>query len=375
MEEKEQPQGEQEPRASDFTDYDQFTAAVAQHAARQAVRQAVAEAQAPKETPAEKAERERYEAAIDPSTGQYRSLAHLHNYVGSPLEVLPGGPNPTAYGPDDEDRYAEDLRAFKTGREVAKALRPAPELRLTPFEDDQFAGQRREIGERIHDLRLKAMEAKRRSETKQGFTEKDFDERADAWVRALDKLPPRPSEVYAEEQRERFDSGSVDLLYDEKLRGSPQWDDPRLAADAPVLVAKVNEVAKTTLRLPLEQTPFGEITPCRPENMCTVELSPAAMERWKALVYRSGDAQDADSIFRRSWAALHRLGFASSARRAFPPSEAEEGGGPEEPKKEKPGRSLESMSFKQYESYMNKREQDAKRFQRAPILPPRKGGK
>lgn len=349
-----------EPKAEDFDDYDKFTAAIADFAVRKAMLPPP-----PVETAQDKAWRE-----ATNEDGEFKSLAHMARYTGEPLEGLEGGPDPRRYGTSaqEETRYEEDLRAFKVGRSVAAALKPSPgPPPLVPYGDDPHRTEREAIKARILDYDGKAKAARERGETRECYREVDYRERIASEQKSLDKLPPEPAVIHAQEMREKLESGAVDLLFDPKLKDDSLWLDERMGHDAPVLVAEANERARTTLRLPLEDSPYGNVLPVRPENMCRVELSEDDMRRFKLPAYHSGGPQDADSVFRRSWAALHKLGFASMAKRAFEPAQEEE----EEPKPREKTPDLEHMTNKQYMDFMNAR--DDERCGRKPFWPAKRG--
>jgi hypothetical protein len=158
--------------------------------------------------------------------------------------------------------------------------------------------------------------------------------------------------VFLETQQADLTDKAVEALYDEKHIDDPVWGEPRMQADAPIEVCKANSRAETIIRLPVEESPHGNVALCKPRNMCKLDLSADVVKRFQQMVYQQGGDQDADSVLRRSWQVLHKLGYASQAKRAFPETQEEEA-----PKaKGKTARSLEGMSNREFQEYRNKQE-------------------
>jgi hypothetical protein len=232
---------------------------------------------------------------------------------------------------------------------MAAAFRPQPQPpQLSPWPDDPHGQERAELTALSLDYGKQAIMARDSGRTEAA---REWRARQVQVETALAKLPPAPQETYVREALEEGDSKAVDLLFDPKRKDDSCWEDPRVQADAAVLVAKVNRSAKTRIRLPMEESPFGAILPSRPENMVEVPVPADVAERFKRLVYSTGEGADPEKIFRRSWSALRGLGYAALAKRAFEGGEQSEG-------REK---SPEQETYKEYAARMNKKDQKRRR--------------
>jgi len=144
---------------------------------------------------------------------------------------------------------------------------------------------------------------------------------------------------------EEQDSKGIDLLYREDLADHPMWGNERLQNDSGIVVARGIQRAKTTLRLPCEVSPFGNVAPCTPKNMMTVTLPEDQMKNLKDMISSHRDA-DPETVFRATWRALHTLGYAGTAERAFESQESTE-----EAPDGKPHKDPSKMTQRQFEKW------------------------
>jgi hypothetical protein len=84
-----------------------------------------------------------------------------------------------------------------------------------------------------------------------------------------------------------------------------------------VVISRFNENSKDgTVVIPEEDSPHGNIRAIHPSTMKVIELPSQQYESWKRNVYGSGNEGDFDDLFRKSWAVLHQMGYAKTARSA-----------------------------------------------------------
>jgi hypothetical protein len=106
---------------------------------------------------------------------------------------------------------------------------------------------------------------------------------------------------------------SIGALFDPKLVEDKAWDHPRMRHDAEIVVTRANSRNRHgVIALPMESSPFGEPLPVHPKNMCQIQLPLDQFESFKTMVYSSGGDNFAQEVFRRSWRALHTLGYADA---------------------------------------------------------------
>jgi len=287
-----------------------------------------------------------------------REMEHFEQVQGG---LRPDEPNFLAYpqGPAD-DRYLSDMRVFELVTAI-RATRPKPQApSLSPFPDDEHWKERREAEEWEADCLTKAERAKAEGDFAR---EKTWRDRAAFKRKDLEALGPSKAELAQKEYEHLKNYDSITLLGEFSLDDSPFWDSPRAQHDSKVQIHRVNNAGgKTVLVLPKEESPFGAMMPIKPSNMLYFDLPQEVAEEIRQFVY-SGQEEDQDALFRRTWDHLHKLGYANTGKPTFsPPKEEAEEKGKEEEKKEV--KDPDEMSQKEFEAEREKGEKP-----RNPILP------
>ena len=295
------------------------------------------------------------ETAFESQEPEFKTLGDFYDYSESRPNIPEGGPDPRDYSIEDEDSFEKDLADFKKdladfkqrsaiSQVVREALQPQ-EPGLTPYADDPYGSQRRELESRVADSERKAETAKAKGETREGFTEQDHRDRAAQYFKDLEKLPPPTAQIFEQKQRMAQDEQAVSLTCDPTLADDDNWSNPRVQNDAAVLIAKTNREGRV-IRLPQEDSPWGNLLPAEPKNMVVFDLPERQLEAVQRELAGLG-SKTPDEEMRTTWAILRRHGFASFGRRAV-----EENVLPEE-EAPKPTRNPDKMTQKEFEAWRN----------------------
>jgi|GEM_PF-5556822 len=279
--------------------------------------------------------------------GEFKSLGHMLNYTGSMPELPEGAPNPEGYRPDQEDKFREDLNLYRQEKAISKGISEAlkqaapQEPGLTPWGDDPYRKQRQEFQAWHDKCQRMAQRAKDNGQPQE----------ADAWVKRshyfdsdMEKLPPPPVVQYHQEQDAKISKGAVDILFDPNNEKHPFWNEDRIQSDAAAELHRHNQRG-SNIRLPLENTPFGNIQNIRPSNMIQFDLPENQVESFRQHVYGSGES-DPDKLFRRSWSWLHKFGYAQSGKLAIEPKAPKK-----TEEKKKITRHPDDMSYSEFEQW------------------------
>jgi hypothetical protein len=201
--------------------------------------------------------------------------------------------------------------AYALQRDRTEQAEAAAKTTLTPFPDDPHRAKRAELERLSTEFGIEAIKQK-----EAGNIEKyrDWRQRQLQYENELSKLPPKPEQQYAQAASDHVDFVSVGTLFNKETADDKKWDHPRMQADAGIVISRANSRNPGgVIALPMESSPFGEPLPIHPKNMCQVQLPADQYERFKNMVYRSGGDDSPQETIKRSWKALHKLGFAAAA--------------------------------------------------------------
>lgn len=297
----------------------------------------------------------------------------------SQQEREPGAPDPTNFQNYDEYVSAMvDFRISKHGLAVGdipervgdavtrsllthahEAARPKPPA-ATPFPDDPHRHEREELARQSLEY---GQEAYRAEDTGRSDEARRWRERQRQVEKEIERLPEAPEIQF----RKMVEDGQwfvgAEGLLDEKNADNEQfWNDPRILHDAPLAVVQANKRSRNGFLLLPEEigAAFGNLAPCKPSSMVQFKLPPDVAESFKKEVYSSGGSDDPDAVLRKSWAVLHKLGYAGTGTRAFEPK-AESGDREKSP---------DAMSFVEFCRWREEGEKP-----RTPFVFPRRAGR
>ncbi|MFC1580012.1 hypothetical protein ACFL4N_03780 [Thermodesulfobacteriota bacterium] len=263
-------------------------------------------------------DQEEWDGVSEPQPADFEDY---DEYVKSRIDwrlTQAGGPGPSS----------EQVRQEIAGA-VREGLKPPPQP-LHPLPDDELLGPRQDAISWIADCRQKEQECRIKGDTK-GI--RAWQERAQWGVKDIEKLGPSLAEKAAEELSDISDYQNTSKLFDEYTADDPAWDSPRMKHDASIVVNRTNQRSRNgVICLPQESSPYGEVLEVHPKNMCHIQLPPTELARYKAMVFSSGGDPSPKATFKRSWEALHKLGYASQA---VPSYEAKSGHSEGEPDPDK----------------------------------------
>lgn len=259
------------------------------------------------------------------------------------------GEPPSATDFTDYDKYVAAMADYKI-RQALSAPPPPPQPN-PDIMDDPHGAERAELIRQSLEYGKQSLMCKEAGDTKKFH---DWRERQRQVEKDLEKLPPPPEVEYAQKMFEEIDSKSVDLLCREDLADHPMWTNEKMINDASIVVARGIMKARTTLRLPMEISPFGDVADCTPRNMMTVKLPEDQMKRLQSMVSADG-AKDPKATERAAWRALHQLGYAGVAERAIKSKERAE-----KETEGKPHKDPDKMTQKEFTKW--RESQGAKRY-------------
>jgi hypothetical protein len=136
--------------------------------------------------------------------------------------------------------------------------------------------------------------------------------------------------------------------------------------EAGILITRANQCNRNgVIALPQEASPWGDVLPVHPKNMCQVQLPADAFRSFKNLIYHTGGDNTPKEVFKRSWRALHQLAYAGAA---VPTIEGKS-------KKAAEGEETDPdrMTWAEFCKWREAVE-EKKRGRRAPILPKKRNG-
>ena len=217
---------------------------------------------------------------------------------------------------DDFETFAEyddAMTSWKIDSGIKKALQPAQGgqgQELTPYPDDPNGADRADNEEFLAQAEKEKADAEARGDAE---AVRNWSERARMTRNELKRMPETPKDKHMRDTEIGFEQATIDAqLFGQE---DSRWENKRLQADSAIVLSRANSRADNTLRLPLENGEFGDPLPCRPKNMCKLQLSPEQMADFQLSVYQSGEPNDPDSVFRRSWAWLRESGLDTTATR------------------------------------------------------------
>jgi hypothetical protein len=217
--------------------------------------------------------------------------------------------------------------------------------------DDELFGPRTTAVEWIEMCKKEEAKAKLDGDENRA---RDWKQRSKWGVDEIERLGKSEAEKYAEEVHADVDLRSINLLFDKNKVDDKMWDTPKMQHDAGIVINRHNERNKQGLiALPLEAAAWGDVLPVHPKNMCQIQLPPQAFESFKNLVYHSGGENTPAEVFKRSWKALRRLGYAGTAKPAFEAKKKQ--------KSDEPETDPEKMTQKEYEAWRTKSEKKTTR--------------
>jgi hypothetical protein len=282
-------------------------------------------------------EEEELRKATNPD-GTFKSLAHRMRYADQEFpQWLPNAPHPAQYSADQEEQFWTDYNSFVATGRLSNSLDPLPDYEHRAERDKltrEIAEHRRTAEIALRNGKMEAVEI--------------HNNLARHCENDLDKLPKPERQLRAEEESFKSDELTADQLFDPENLDNPAWESERLQHDSAVFLAEHNQRAKKFIRLPVESAPFGNPQPCKPSNMIKFDLPEKVVTKFKREVYNVGGADDPDTVFRRSWAWLHRNGYAANGTLAVKPKKAKAS------KKEEPSGYHDGMTMAGFEAWRKK---------------------
>lgn len=232
--------------------------------------------------------------------------------------------------------------ALQQDRAAQAQAQAATQRDIGPIPDDPFRAQRAELEEKSKQFGKEAIKQKERGNLHDPVTGFFAQRQRQAqYEDALAKLPPKPEQQFAEDAIDQIDFNSISQLWNKELADDPSWLSPRMQNDAGVVLARANSRNRNgIIALPSELSPCGNVAPIHPRNMLQIQLPAAQFENFKSMVYGCGGDDHPQEVFRRSWKALRRLGFANNA---IPAHE-----GKPRKKADEPEADPEKMTFKEF---------------------------
>ena len=273
-----------QPRAADFTDYDDYVKSLADH----------------------RVAKERYEWNKQQEIRERDRANRAAAY-----RLSPDNPNMDV-GTVLSEAMREALEADRAAQVLAQQQ---AKLDIGPVPDDPLGGKRAELERISNEFSMEAIKCKEAGDVKGYHT---WRQRQVQYENELAKLPPKPEVEFAENQIDEVDFRSINLLFDKNRASDKMWDSPRMQHDAAIVIVRHNERSRHgAIALPAEDSPFGNPLACTPQNMVQVKLPPEQLKEFQRIVYRSGGDDSPDAVIRRSWRALHKMGYSSLAQPAI----------------------------------------------------------
>jgi len=303
------------------------------------------------EAEADAAEQKRFKENTD-ETGEFKSLADADAFYqeDSPEELsgFPNYPNKKDYGPDQQEEYQADKKAYM---DSGGRLRADGNL---SFPDDPHGAKRRELMAEDQEWAEKEYVADRDGNRDNLDRARHFRKDIDRQMRAL---PEPPQNRHNREMESKHRDRQLSLAFDPKVSKQSFWNSSRLINDFTVLAnEQLIDPNSKTIVLPEESGGrYGSMKPLTPKTAILFDNLPDRILTQIREQIQQRSPNDPEGAFMAAYSVLHSTGQApqgkfSPARKKAAPA----------PKKKAPSRNPKNMSQSEYEQW--RESQGASRF-------------